>query len=176
MTEYPQNTSPEKVQILEDDARKFLVAKLENDFVSQFDAISFVMTTDWLKADEDSETKLAHKAFDDGRLQILLISKHTKDGKRTSRKEQITQEQYNKFLKSSILKLKKKRHEFKYTQAGVVYDVKLDEFANSLVSILEVDADNESDRLAFDPTTFPGELNEVTGKIDYYGYRIASVV
>ena len=176
MTEYPHNNSPEKVQILEDDARKFLVAKIDQNFMSQLDVTSFVMTTDWLTTDEDSETKLAHKEFDDGRLQILLISKLTVDGKRTSRKEQITQEEYDNFLNSSILRLKKKRHEFNYTQKGIVYDVKLDEFDNSPMSILEVDSGDEDDRLDFDPTTFPGELNEVTGNINYYGYRIASTV
>lgn len=176
MSKYAQNTSPEKIQILDDDARKFIVGKTDNDFMTQFDVTSFVMTTDWLTTDEDSETKLAHKAFDDGRLQILLISKHTEDGKRTSRKEQITQEEYEKLLESSILRLKKKRHEFAFTQAGVAYDVKLDEFTDSPLSILEVDAANEGERLAFDPATFPAELNEVTGTIDYYGYRIASVV
>jgi len=176
MSEYSQNTSPEKVQILEDDARKFLVRKIDDTIMNQFDVTSFVMTTDWLTTDEDSETKLAHKAFDDGRLQILLISKHTEDGRRTSRKKPITQEEYDTLLDTSVLRLKKKRHEFEYAQAGVAYDVKLDEFADSTLSILEVDAGNESDRLAFDPMTFPAHLNEVTGTTDYYGYRIAGVV
>lgn len=176
MSQYARNTSPAKIQTLDDDARKFIVGKIDNDFMKQFDVTSFVMITDWLTTDEDSETKLAHKAFDDGRLQILLISKHTEDGKRTSRKEEITQEEYEKLLESSVLRLKKKRHEFAFTQADVAYDIKLDEFSDSPLSILEVDAANEDDRLAFDPTTFPAALNEVTGMIDYYGYRIASLV
>lgn len=176
MSEYSQNASPEKVQILEDDARKFVIGKIDPEVINQFNPASFVMTTDWLTTDEDSETKLAHKVFDDGRLQILLISKHTENGKRTSRKEPITQEQYNTLLESSILQLQKKRYEFTYVQADISFDVKLDEFTGSSLSILEVDADNEGDRMAFDPTDFPAELNEVTGTLDFYGYRVADIV
>lgn len=176
MSEHPQDSSPEKVQTLDDDARKFVVGEVNPDFMTQFDVVSYVMTTDWLVTDEDSETKLAHKAFDDGRLQILLISKHTEIGKRTSRKEQISQEEYDKLLSSSVLRLQKKRYEFEYIQAGITYAFKLDEFADSPLSILEVDANNEVNRSTFDATTFPVELSEVTGKIDYYGYRVADIV
>lgn len=176
MSEHPLNTTPEKIQILDDNARKFVVGGLEADFMTQFDVTSYVMTTDWLVTDEDSETKLAHKAFDDGELQILLISKRTVDGNRTSRKEKITQEEYEKLLTSSILRVTKKRYEFEYAQAGVTYDIKLDEFTDGTLTVLEVDANTEDDRLAFDPTTFPAKLKEVTGTIDYYGYRVANVV
>lgn len=106
----------------------------------------------------------------------MLISKHTENGKRTSRKEPIAQEQYDTLRESSILQLQKRRYEFTYVQADISFDVKLDEFTSSSLSILEVDADNEEDRTVFDPTNFPAELDEVTGTLDYYGYRVASVI
>lgn len=51
MSEYSQNASPEKVQILEDDAKKFVINKIDREVIEQFNPTSFVMTTDWLTTD-----------------------------------------------------------------------------------------------------------------------------
>lgn len=56
------------------------------------------------------------------------------------------------------------------------FSVKYDKFADSKLSILEVDASSEERRESFDPEGFPAELEEVTSDIRYYGYRVAEVI
>src|SRR5690349_5015660 len=98
---------------MEDNARKFIVEKIDNDFLNDNNAVSFVLSVDWLKTDENSEKKLAHKRFENGDIQILLISKVTEGNNRSTDKKKITQEEYEGLLKSSVLHLEKKRSEFK---------------------------------------------------------------
>jgi hypothetical protein len=173
--EIPTN-SPEKKETLEDNARKFITETLDAEFLKEHSANSFTLTVDWLKKDEDSEKKIAYKRFDNGEIQILLITKVTQDGNRTSEKEKITEEQYQELHASSVLHLEKRRYEFDYVQNGVRFSVKYDEFADERLRMLEVDASTEEERVAFDPNDFPSALSEVTGDMRYYGYRVAGVV
>ena len=175
MSAIPTST-PVKKEALDDNARKFTLVGLDAAFLDQNDASSFVLTTDWLETDKDSEKKLARKKFPDGSVQMLLISKVTKDGKRTSVKEKISDEKYNELKSSSILQVEKMRYEFNYSQDGTEYEMKYDEFANSELRILEVDASSEQSRDSFNPASFPAELQEVTGDIRYYGYRVAEII
>jgi hypothetical protein len=105
-----------------------------------------------------------------------LISKLTKDGKRASVKEKISEETYKELLGSSVLHLEKRRHEFEYVQNNISFSIKFDEFADGKLNILEVDAPNEEERNLFNPNDFPAKLTEVTGDIRYYGYRIADIL
>ena len=96
--ESPQN-SPEKKEVLDDNARKFTVDIIDPEFLQKNNARSFLLTTDWLEMGESSEKKLAHKKYETGDVEILLIQKFTQDGKRTvPPKEKLTEEQYQEFL------------------------------------------------------------------------------
>ena len=176
MSESP-TTTPEKKEILDDNARKFTLDGLSFTYLDDHDANSFVMTTDWLVVDEDSEEKVAYKKFKDGEVQILLIKKvMDKEGKRTSVKEKIAAESYEELKARSVLQVEKTRFEFTYAQNGINFLMKYDEFADSELRVLEVDAKNDYERGLFDKAKFPTSLTEVTGNLDYYGYRVASVL
>lgn len=168
--------NPEKKEKLDDNARKFITGALDPEFLEKHNATSFTLTVDWLETDEDNEKKVAYKRFDNGESQILLITKVTKDGNRTAEKEKITEEQYQKLRGSSKPHLEKRRHEFGYTQNGALFSVKYDEFTDGKLRLLEVDASTEEERSTFNPDDFPGKLDEITGDMRYYGYRIAGVL
>ena len=162
---------------LDDNARKFVVGAIDRTFLKDHNVSSFTLIADWLETDEDSEKKLAYKEFDNGDIQILLISKlTTDDGKRTSVKEKITKEAYEELLNLSVLHLEKKRHEFEYAQNNISFSMKFDAFAKGELYILEVDAPSEDERNAFNPSDFPFKLTEVTGDMNYYGYRVADIL
>lgn len=171
----PKN-NPEKKEKLDDNARKFTTEALDSKILDANGASLFALTVDWLETGEDTEVKVAHKKFNNGEVQILLIAKTTQDGNRVSEKEKIDEKRYRQLKASSILHLEKKRYEFEYEQNGILFSVKYDKFADGKLSILEVDASSEEQREAFDPKEFPAELEEVTGDIRYYGYRIAEVI
>lgn len=171
----PKN-NPEKKEKLDDNARKFTTEALDSEILEANGASSFTLTVDWLETGEDIEVKVAHKKFDNCEVQILLIAKTTKDGNRVSEKEKIDEERYQQFKTSSVLHLEKKRYEFEYEQNGIPFSVKYDEFTDGKLSILEVDASSEEQRESFDPEKFPAKLEEVTGDIRYYGYRVAEVI
>lgn len=173
--EIPTNKLETK-EILDDNARKFIVTNSERDFLNNSDVISYDLITDWLELSEDNEKKLAYKKFDNGEVQTLLISKVTEAGNRTSTKEKIDVNQYKALLESSILHIEKRRHEFDYIQKDITFSMKFDEFSQSDLLILEADADTEKDRNSFDSLSFPIGLTEVTGDIRYYGYRLADVI
>lgn len=174
--EIPTN-SPEKVVGLDDNARKFIVSPLDDSFFDDKSVTSFDLIVDWLETNEVSEKKLAHKIFDDGTEQILLISKATQtDGSRKTVKQQLTEEQYRELSKDSVLHLEKNRREFTVIQGGVSYDVKYDVFSDGALHMLEVDSKNDEDRDSFDVNSFPGKLDEVTGNMDYYGYRVSKML
>lgn len=42
--------------------------------------------------------------------------------------------------------------------------------------MLEVDAYTEEQRASFNPGNFPYSLSEVTGDINYYGYRVGGML
>jgi hypothetical protein len=92
-------------EILDDNARKFIVDPINHAFLEENGASLFTLTVDWLETGEDNEKKLAYKKFDNGDIQILLISKITKDGNRTAVKEKIAEEEYEELASSSILHL-----------------------------------------------------------------------
>lgn len=174
MSEAPTVT-PEKSETLDDNARKFTLDDFDLAFLDSNNTDSFVMTTDWLITDEDSEEKLAYKKFKDGEVQILLIKKvMDEDGNRTSVKEKITEERYEELKVRSILQVEKTRFEFVYSQDGTDFSMKYDEFADSQLRVLEVDAKSDDERKAFNKDKFPTPLTEVTGNLSFYGYRVAS--
>jgi hypothetical protein len=168
--------NPEKKEKLDDNARKFVIKALDPEFLETNGVSSFTLTVDWLKTGEDNEVKVARKEFENGETQILLITKTTKGGNRTSEKEKITQERYQQLRASSVRQLEKKRYEFEYEQNGTRFSVKYDEFANGKLSMLEVDASNAVERSSFRPDDLPVKLEEVTGDIRYYGYRVTEIV
>lgn len=171
----PKN-NPEKKEKLDDNARKFTTEALDPEILGANGASSFTLTVDWLETGKDTEVKVAHKKFDNDEVQILLIAKTTKDGDRVSEKEKIDEERYQRLKASSVLHLEKKRYEFEYEQNGTPFSIKYDEFADGKLNMLEVDASSEERRESFDPEKFPAELEEVTGDIRYYGYRVAEVI
>lgn len=175
LKEIPTNTL-EKRETLDDNARKFITETIDPQFLNEHNASSFTLIVDWLETGEDNEKKVAYKKFDNGEIQILLISKITKNGNRTSEKEKITEEKYKELVASSILHLEKKRYEFTYTQNSIPFSVKYDEFADGNFCILEIDASNEEERSSFSSSDFPNRLEEVTGDTRYYGYRVAAIV
>ena len=167
--------SIEKSERVDDNARKFVVDQLDGSLLESPGATWFVLTTDWLETEEASETKLAHKEFSNGDVQMLLIKKVTTDGKRKSEKRNITVDEYSSLRLQSVLYAQKTRHELVYTQKDTHFHVKYDVFTGSNLRMLEVDASSDEERGSFDPGTFPGKLIEVTGDVAYYGYRIAQV-
>jgi len=176
MTEETPKNKLEKKEVLDDNARKFIIDAVDPALLEKSNVSSFTLIVDWLETSEDNEKKVAYKKFDNGNIQILLISKVTKDGHRTSEKEKITEEEYKDLLASSVLHLEKKRYEFEYTQNNTSFSVKYDEFDEGKLCMLEVDASSEEERNAFIPSDFPNTLTEVTGELRYYGYRVASVI
>ena len=173
MIEIPKD-KPERKEKLDDNARKFISKAIEQKFLDEHSASSFKLTVDWLETGDDTEKKLAYKEFKNGEIQILLIAKVTKDGIRTSEKEKISEDEYNKLLTFSNVHLEKRRYEFDYTQNDTSFACKYDEFANGF-QILEVDSMSEEQRNRFDANNFPYHIEEVTGDIQYYGYRVASI-
>ena len=105
-----------------------------------------MLVTDWLETGQDNGTKVERNEFSNGDMQLLLITKVTVDGQRTSRKEKITEEQYKSFLANSICHVEKMRYEFKHTRGDIDVDLKYDEFVNSTLRVLEVDASTETER------------------------------
>lgn len=163
-------------EVLEDNARKFVISTINPEFLKASNTTGYLLVTDWLETGEDNEKKLARKEFENGDVQILLISKVTVDGNRTSEKEKITEEQYEELITGSISHVEKMRYEFKYIQDGVEFDIKYDEFMDSSLRVLEVDASSDADRELFTADERFKGAREVTGDLQYYGYRVAEIV
>ncbi len=161
----------ENKEVLEDNARKFVVRGISQDLLK--DSKSSLLTVNWLETNENDERKIISKEFSDGDKQLLLVSKVSKDGNRISERRKIDQVEYETLLKQSILHISKRRYEFKVTQNEIVYAIRYDEFQNSELRVLEVDTSKDFDRTKFDPALFPAELTEVTGNLEFYGYRVA---
>ena len=176
MSEIPLAT-PEKNEAIDDNARKFTLDGLAPAFLDGNNADSYVMTTDWLVTDENSEEKLVYKKFKNDEVKILLIKKvMDENGKRKSVKKEIPQEKYEELKTTSILQVEKTRYEFSHSQNGTDFSLKYDEFTNSELRVLEVDAEDDNGRELFDKTTFAAGLTEVTGNLDFYGYRVAALI
>lgn len=171
----PSNT-PENRELLDDNARKFITEPLSEQFFDSKHVTSFVLTVDWLETGEANETKLAHKTFADGTVEILLITKTTVDGRRQTVKEAITDATYRELAIGSTLHLEKTRYEFIYEQGGIAYAMKYDVFTDEKLRMLETDAPSDEKRAAFVPEDFPAKLSEVTGNLNYYGYRVCDIL
>lgn len=164
-------------ELLGDNDRKFITAPMSDAFLREHRAEVYAMKTDWLEIRPGYEKKLAYKQFPDGRTKILEIEKFTKeDGDRGSAKQPIEESDYQARVKDSIKTSQKTRAEFAYAQGGREFMMKYDEFDDSDLCILEVDAADEATRDLFDPALFVSELEEVTGDIRYYGYRVVDMV
>lgn len=161
---------------VEDDARKFTLEGLSADFLRREVPFAFDLAVDWIDMGTDSETKVARKSFGDGTVETLRISKAIKDGKRVAVKKPIAQDAYEQALENSVCHIKKRRYEFKYVQNHVIYSLKYDEFEDSDLRLLEVDAPSEEERANFDLGAFPVALTEVSDDDRYSGYRIASML
>lgn len=167
----------------DDNARKFVLSDIDPDFLTTHGAISYLLTTDWLKVGGGNEVKVVSKKYENGEVELLLIEKIRKEDGRTSvpPKKKLTPEEYESLRESSVLHVEKVRYEFSYPQDDVAEDegrfiVKYDAFVNSTLRILEVDAESDEKRMLFDKDVFPYSLTEVTGEMEYYGYRIAGVL
>lgn len=173
--EIPQN-NPEKKETLDDNARKFIVDSIDPTFLRDQHAVAHNLTVDWLETSVDNEKKVAYKRFDSGEVQILFIAKVTKDGDRKAVKNNVTEEEYTELITGSLLHLDKRRYECEYLQNGMPFSIKYDEFSNSTLRILEVDASTDDQRDSFTPSHFPGNVIEVTGDMRYYGYRVVDML
>ena len=177
--EIPENRA-ERKEKLEDNARKFLVERIDPAFLEEHkkkpSKSSYALVVDWLKTSDDIETKVARKTFDNGEVEMLLISKVTTNGKRDSEKEAIDEERYQKLVRLSLHHLEKTRYELTYTQNNISFSLKYDKFAGSEVCMLEVDAPSEKERSDFISSDFPSELAEVTKDVGFSGYRMVETL
>lgn len=173
MSETAPTNRPESI---EDNARKFLVDKIDPEFLKANNATSFTLTVDWIETGEENEKKVVQKVLESGATQIILISKITKDGKRIAERKEITAEEYAALLPSSVRHLEKKRYEFKVTQDKTPFSIKYDEFSGGNFQLLEVDAQTEVERNSFNPAEFPNNLSEVTADPRYSGYKITEML
>jgi hypothetical protein len=164
-----------------DNARKFITEPLSPEFLAEHGATPFLLITDWTETGENGETKVVYKKFDNGDVQMFLISKATKDGKRTKDKKAITEVEYEQLLAASRSHVEKCRHEFTYTQNGTSFAVNYDEFAGGRLYMLDVDAKTEEGKDSFNLIEFPSKdfpikLVEVTEDKQYSGHRIFDIV
>lgn len=172
-----KETQPEsKMEMMDDNARKFIISNIDQEFLKKRAAVSYTLVMDWIGIDPDDDRKIVCKTFTDGQSQILLVSKITKNGNRQVEKKPITQEEYQELLKSSRTHVEKKRFEINFTQDGQSFLLKYDEIKNSQLCLLEVDAPTAEVRASFDPKKFPYLLSEVTGNSQYYASRITEVI
>ena len=161
-------------ELLDDNARKFIVTSLDRTLL--VGGVHYLLVTDWLEMGEKNERKLALKKYPNGEIQILNISKQTIDGNRKSEKNPIDETEYEALLGHSVRRVEKVRHEVGFVQDGVQFDLKYDEFVDSKLRVLEVDAKTDEERGAFRPGDFPAVLSEVTGDVRYYGYRVGDML
>lgn len=161
--------SPEK-EVVDDNARKFLVESLGPAFLKERGAFSVTLTTHFL----DDQSKIVHKDFDGGKTEIWSIRKVTeKDGNRTATRQQVLEEDYEELCRPAIFSYKKERFQFNYPATnGVLFSFKYDEFDGGKLCMIEVDASTDEVRNSFDPDEFPVPLTEVTGEPGYTGYEI----
>ncbi len=180
MTETLAN-NPEKREGIADDARKFIVTDIDPQLLEGDHVVSFRLIVDWLETGEDDEEKVVFKEFPDGKIQRFSVAKVTENGKRTTVKNEISEEEYNKKKSKALAKnvgIEKIRYEFTLKQDGIVFDIKYDELSDpNRLRMLEVDAGDDEERAAFEPSAFQAsKLVEVTSDRTYEGYRIAEKV
>ena len=174
----PESTSraEQKAQPLDDNARKFIIRPLDNEFLDAQRGTNYMLVTDWLETNEEDETKVVQKQYTDGTEQLLLIKKVTTDGVRTSQKTQLTPEEYADYLNMPQVHVEKRRHEFTTMQNDIKFAIKYDEFVDSALRVIEVEGATNDEQALFNPTEFPGQPIEVTGDSRYYGYRVTDML
>jgi hypothetical protein len=163
-------------EVLEDNARKFVVESIDSEFLRKNNAKAYSLVVDWLETDEMQEKKVVLKRSEQGKTQYILVSKASHEGNRVTEKKKITEDEYTSLCALSIVHLEKKRYEFEIAQNGIQFALKYDEFSGGVPNMLEVDADNQEERGKFNPSSFVYLLNEVTGEMQYYGYRVAAAI
>ena len=173
MTEMP-TTNPEKEKSIDDNDRKFTLGTIDPRFLDGHGAHSYVLVTDWLETNEKDETKVACKKFQDGKVETLLITKTTVDGKRVAKKTEISEEDYRKYLEHAKVHVEKIRHEFSFIQDGVPFAIKYDEFIDSELRVLEVGSAAPADTESFKPENFPFTLKEVSDDKSFVGFRVVA--
>jgi hypothetical protein len=161
---------------MEDNARKFITGHIGTDFLKQSHASSYDLVIDWIVTEEESEEKVVRKQSEDGAVQLILVEKVISDGKRITEKKKLTEEECKSLLGNTTVHLEKRRYEFSFIQDDISFDLKYDEFSGGKLCLLEVDAPNEDLRNGFLPDHFPYKLKEVTGDMNYYGYRIVPII
>ncbi len=178
--EIPTN-NPEEDKGVSDNDRKFAVETINPEFLAAHAAESYYMITDWLETNDNDETKIVHKIYDNGEEKLLHIAKVGVDENRESKKTPLTEREYSEYLKNldpSKPHVEKRRYEFEFIQNGIKFTAKYDEFADSTLRVLEIDAKSKTDedRQRFDPLAFDFALVEVTGIKQFYGHRIAGLI
>lgn len=174
---YMQNPDKKENPAIDDNAYKYTLSALTSEFLAHYNVKSYLLITDWIETGDDSEKKVARKIFGDGSVELLLIEKKTINGERKTIKNSISAAVYDEYVIASIVHVEKTRHEFVYTQGDNTFDMKYDEFTDSSLRVLEVDAENDEARETFVASNFEGaDLQEVTGDERYYGYRVAQMI
>ncbi|MDB5176482.1 MAG: hypothetical protein JWN75_150 [Candidatus Saccharibacteria bacterium] len=164
--------SPEK-EIKPDDARKFVVgSNIDLAFLEKYQAETHNMTVDWIEIGSGTETKIARKAYDNGTVEILKITKVKVDGSRIPQKDSVSPDDYPGEIADPLYHLDKRRYEFTYNQNEVDYSLKYDVIEGGRLYLLEVDAESAVKRDNFNPMEFEYPITEVSGKPEYEGYRI----
>ena len=176
MSKESTSSAEQKIQLLDDNARKFFAEPLSIEFLEAQQATSYNLVTDWLETNLDNETKVVRKQYNDGTDQLLFIKKATTNGARTSQKTPITPEEYSTYLGASCVHIEKRRYEFILSQNGIEFAVKYDEFLDSDLRIIEVEGKTSDEQALFNPAELPGQLTEVTGDTRYYGYRATNML
>lgn len=177
MQEQTPTGTVERKETFDDNARKFtLPDSIDRTFLANAHASLCTLVTDWIVTEEQSERKIVLKKFDNGEQQRFLIQKISTPFNRTTQRKLLTETEYAALRASSVLRMKKRRFEFVYTQNGTDFTLKYDEFPNNSLRILEVDAPTDEVRRTFKPEQFPFKMKEVTEDPAYRGYRITEIL
>ena len=161
---------------MEDNARKFIVDRIDSNFLDNHNSISFSLMVDWIITQEDKEKKIVRKQFSEGEVQLILVEKVITGDSRKTEKRKLDVQEYEALHSSSVIHLEKMRYEFNMEIQGKTYSFKYDEFTNSDLVMLEVDALTQAERESFKLNSFPFSLSEVTGDLRYYGYRTSEMI
>lgn len=162
-----------------DNARKFITLPLDKRFLDEHGAIAYKMITHW---DESSDTdkKLVAKQYSDGTEKFREIEKvpDGQGGRKAYSRDITAADYYEKLAKldANTVPSEKLRCEFLYQQGAVTFEVKYDQFVDSELCILEVDAANPELRAVFRAEDFPSELREVSGDKRYEGKNVRTMV
>ena len=174
----------EKHETVKDNDRKFILTARPLD-VTFWDGYNpdreYDMTVHWtdINDDEKTETKIAHKLYDDGAVEILKIAKVKVGDDRTAKKHEVAPDDYEKSIQDPVKQLAKRRYEFAYRQNGAIFKMKYDVIEDGILCMLEVGAGvtEQGDVVEFDMSAFEDyQLYEVSGDPAYEGHRIVDTI